>query len=145
MYIPDSQSSPAKALPTMYDLPSEDPEEPGLPDEYHQWQAQLLSASCIPSNYPADRVFSASDLNLYYDSDHPNWYKRPDWYLVVGVSRFYQDRDLRQSYVIWDEAVNPLIAIEFLSPSTEDEDLGLTESEPNKPPTKWQVYERILK
>ncbi|MEK0183168.1 Uma2 family endonuclease, partial [Microcoleus anatoxicus] len=40
---------------------------------------------------------------------------------------------------------NPLIAIEFLSPSTEDEDLGLTESEPNKPPTKWQVYERILK
>ncbi len=145
MYIPDSQSSQAKVLPTMYDLPSEDPEEPGLPDEYHQWQAQLLSASCIPSNYPADRVFSASDLNLYYDSNHPNWYKRPDWYLVVGISRFYQDRDLRQSYVIWDEAVNPLIAIEFLSPSTEDEDLGLTESEPNKPPTKWQVYERILK
>ena len=145
MYIPDSQSSQAKALPTMYDLPSEDPEEPGLPDEYHRWQAQLLCDSCLPSNYPADRVFSASDLNLYYDSNHPNWYKRPDWYLVVGVSRFYQDRDLRQSYVIWDEAVNPLIAIEFLSPSTEDEDLGLTESEPNKPPTKWQVYERILK
>jgi Uma2 family endonuclease len=144
MYIPDSQSSPTKVLPTMYDLPSEDPEEPGLPDEYHRWQAQLLCDSCIPPNYPADRLFSASDLNLYYDSNHPNWYKRPDWYLVVGVSRFYQDRDLRQSYVIWDEAVNPLIAIEFLSPSTEDEDLGLTESEPNKPPTKWQVYERIL-
>ena len=144
MYIPDSQSSPAKALPTMYDLPSEDPDEHGF-DEYHRWQAQLLSASCIPSNYPADRIFSAGNLYLYYDSNHPNWYKRPDWYLVVGVSRFYQDRDLRQSYVIWDEAVNPLIAIEFLSPGTEDEDLGLTESEPNKPPTKWEVYERILK
>ncbi|MEG4228006.1 Uma2 family endonuclease [Microcoleus sp. N9_B2] len=145
MYIPDSQSSQAKVLPTMYDLPSEDPEEAGLPDEYHRWQAQLLCDSCLPSNYPADRVFSASDLNLYYDSNHLNWYKRPDWYLVVGVSRFYQDRDLRQSYVIWDEVVSPLIAIEFLSPSTEDEDLGLTESEPNKPPTKWQVYEKILK
>ncbi|MBE9162388.1 Uma2 family endonuclease [Tychonema sp. LEGE 06208] len=144
MHVPDPQSSPTKVLPTMYDLPSEDPEEPGLPDEYHRWQAQLLCDSCIPPNYPPDRVFSASDLNLYYDSNHLNWYKRPDWYLVVGVSRFYQDRDLRQSYVIWDEAVNPLIAIEFLSPGTEDEDLGLTESAPNKPPTKWQVYERIL-
>lgn len=145
MYIPDSQSSQAKALPTMYDLPSEDPEEPGLPDEYHRWQAQLLCDSCLPSNYPVDRIFSASDLNLYYDSNHPTWYKRPDWYLVVGVSRFYQDTELRQSYVIWDEGVTPLIAIEFLSPSTEDEDLGLTESAPNKPPTKWEVYERILK
>lgn len=144
-YKHDSQPSQAKVLPTMYDLPSEDPEEPGLPDEYHRLQAQVLCDSCIPPNYPADRVFSASDLNLYYDSNHLNWYKRPDWYLVVGVSRFYQDRDLRQSYVIWDELVSPLIAMEFLSPSTEDEDLGLTESEPNKPPTKWQVYERILK
>lgn len=24
-----------ETLPTMYDLPSEDAEEPGLPDEYH--------------------------------------------------------------------------------------------------------------
>jgi len=29
----------------MYDLPSEDPEEPGLPDEYHHLQPQLLSAT----------------------------------------------------------------------------------------------------
>lgn len=134
-----------KVLPTMYNLPSEDPEHPGLADEYHWWQAQLLCDSCFPRNYPADRVFSTSHLNLYYDSNHPNCYKRRDWYLVVDVSRFYRDRDLCQSYVIWNEEVTPLIAIEFLSPTTEDEDLGLAESEPNKPPTKWQVYEIILK
>ncbi len=29
-------------LPTMYDLPSEDPEEAGLPDEFHTFQPQLL-------------------------------------------------------------------------------------------------------
>lgn len=29
-------------LPTMYDLPSEDPEEDGLPDEFHDFQPQLL-------------------------------------------------------------------------------------------------------
>ncbi|NJK69554.1 MAG: hypothetical protein HC941_26245 [Microcoleus sp. SU_5_3] len=71
MYIPDSQSSQAKALPTMYDLPSEDPEERGLPDEYHRWQAQLLCDSRLPSNYRADRIFSTSDLYLYYDSNYP--------------------------------------------------------------------------
>ena len=26
----------------MYDLPSEDPKEPGLPDEFHYYQPQLL-------------------------------------------------------------------------------------------------------
>jgi Putative restriction endonuclease len=32
----------------------------------------------------------------------------------------------------------------LLSPGTEDEDLGETESEPGRPPTKWDVYEHIL-
>ncbi|MEP6486441.1 hypothetical protein [Microcoleus vaginatus] len=35
MYIPESQPTQTKVLPTMYALPSEDPEYPGLPDEYH--------------------------------------------------------------------------------------------------------------
>jgi hypothetical protein len=29
------QNNPVNTLPTMYDLPSEDPEEMGLPDEFH--------------------------------------------------------------------------------------------------------------
>jgi Uma2 family endonuclease len=32
----------AEDLPTMYELPSEDPEEPGLPDDFHYYQLQLL-------------------------------------------------------------------------------------------------------
>ncbi len=39
----DPPRSPRETLPTMYDLPSEDPEEPGLPDEFHDLQPQLLS------------------------------------------------------------------------------------------------------
>ncbi|WP_178378180.1 hypothetical protein [Chroogloeocystis siderophila] len=31
-----------ETLPTMYDLPSEDPQEPGLPDEFHDFQPELL-------------------------------------------------------------------------------------------------------
>ena len=37
--------APRETLPTMYDLPSEDLEEPGLPDEFHDLQPQLLSAT----------------------------------------------------------------------------------------------------
>jgi hypothetical protein len=37
-----------EVLPTMYDLPSEDPEEPGLPDEFHDLQPQLLRESFNP-------------------------------------------------------------------------------------------------
>jgi Uma2 family endonuclease len=83
-------------------------------------------------------------MNLYYDRQHPLWHKRPDWFGVLGVSRFYQEQDLRLSYVMWDEGVNPFVVVELLSPGTEDEDLGQTLREVNKPPTKWQVYEQIL-
>ena len=38
----DPPRSPRETLPTMYDLPSEDPKEPGLPDEFHYYQPQLL-------------------------------------------------------------------------------------------------------
>ena len=34
--------SPREMLPTMYDLPSEEVGESGLPDEFHVFQSQLL-------------------------------------------------------------------------------------------------------
>ena len=134
---------PPIALPTMYDLPSEDPEEPGLPDEFHLWQADLLSYTFVPENYAADRIFVASDLYLYYDPQHTRWHKRPDWFAVVGVPRFYADRDLRLSYVIWQEKVPPIVVVELLSPSTRSEDLGKRKRR-GEQPTKWEVYEQIL-
>lgn len=90
-------------------------------------------------------VFVASDLNLYYDVRHSLWYKRPDWFAVVGVDRLYEQRDLRMSYVVWQEGVNPFVIVELLSPGTEKEDLGQTLLKANQPPTKWEVYERILR
>lgn len=89
----------------MYDLPSEDPKEPGLPNEFHDLQSQLLSATLRLSNYSRDKIFTGTDLKLYYDVRHPQWYKRPDWFLVMGVSRLYDGIDLRSSYVIWQERV----------------------------------------
>jgi len=134
---------PKEALPTMYDLPSENQEE-GLPDEFHYYQPQFLRETFCPPDYPPERVFMASDLYLYYDVHHPKWYKRPDWFAAVDVPRFYNQREMRMSYVIWQEEVVPTIVVELLSESTEKEDLGQTLREINQPPTKWQVYEQIL-
>src|SRR5919199_4372247 len=139
----DPPRSAKESLPTMYGLPSEDTEESGLPDEFHLWQSELCSATFCPSTYSPEQVFVVSDLNLYYDVHHPGWYKRPDWFSVVGISRLYEGRDLRLSYVMWQEGVRPILVMEFLSPSTRDEDLGQSQRK-GKQPTKWEVYEQIL-
>ena len=128
----------------MYDLPSEEVGESGLPDQYHPIQAQLLEQTFQPRTYPLERVFSAMDLNIYYDENNTRRYKRPDWFGVVGVSRLYEERDLRLSYVVWQEGINPFIVVELLSPSTQAQDLGQVEADPDGNPTKWQVYEQIL-
>ena len=145
MYQTDPPLSPKETLPTMYDLKSEDPNDPGLPDEFHIYQPRLLGDTFRPPTYSQERVFVASDLNLYYDSHHTLWYKRPDWFAVVGNSRLYEEKDLRLSYVVWQEGVNPFVVVELLSPGTEKEDLGQTLRDAEQPPTKWQVYEQILR
>lgn len=145
MYQPDPPRPAKDVLPTMYDLPSEDPEEPGLPDEFHNFQPQLLRETCRPVGYGPDQMLIATDLNLYYDVDHPRWYKRPDWFLVLGKAAASSQAGLRLSYVIWQEGVAPFLVLELLSPGTEAEDLGQTLCEVNTPPTKWQVYEQVLR
>ncbi|PZO44739.1 MAG: hypothetical protein DCF17_03650 [Shackletoniella antarctica] len=105
----DPPKSPRETLPTMYDLPSEFPEEPGLPDVgaspsrdvFHDLQPQLLSRTLALSDYSRDQYFTGSDLNVYYDVHHPLWHKRPDWFLAVGVPRLYDGHDLRRSYVVY--------------------------------------------
>ena len=79
-------------------MPSEWPEELGLPDVgaspsrdvYHYLQPQLLSETFRLADYTKDRIFTAGDLNLYYDARHPLWYKRPDWFAALGVPRLYE-------------------------------------------------------
>lgn len=146
----DAHSRFQGKLPTMYDLPSEDPTEPGLPDEFHDLQPQLLSRTLRLRQYTGQEIFSVSDMTLYYDLDHLNWYKRPDWFLVVGVPRRYRGETSRSSYVLWDEKVSPIVVVEFLSPGTEGEDLGRFAPKPpqrtlGQPPCKFEVYEQIVK
>lgn len=146
MYLKDSPPrSPHETLPTMYDLPSEAIGEPGLPDEFHGIQALFLKETFRPPCIPPDEVFSAMDLNLYYDVRYPLRYKRPDWFGVVGVPRLYDGQVMRNSYVVWQEGVSPLVIVEFLSPGTQKEDLGQILRDVEGVPTKWEVYERFLR
>ena len=71
------------------------------------------------------------------------------------MSRLYEGKRDRASYVMWQEKVSPAVIVELLSPGTESEDLGRfapkpaleKTSEKTSPntPAKFQVYEQILK
>jgi Uma2 family endonuclease len=63
MYQLNSPRPAWETLPTMYDLKSEDPEEPGLPDEFHAIQPGLLKETLRPTTYDLDDVFVGTDLN----------------------------------------------------------------------------------
>ncbi len=137
---------PRHLLPSMYDLPSEDPQEPGLADEFHYYQPHLLSETFYPPDWARDQVFAVGDMNLYFDLQHTLWHKRPDWFAVLGVPNLYEHKDLRLSYVLWQEGVVPSVVVELLSPSTAKEDLGQSPvRDASEPPSKWQVYESILR
>jgi hypothetical protein len=64
----------------MYDLPNEDPEKSRLSDVgvsssqdvFHDFQLQLLWETCRVMTYAVGECFIETDLNLYYDSRHPN-------------------------------------------------------------------------
>jgi Uma2 family endonuclease len=145
MYQPIHPRSPLETMPTMYDLPSELVGESGLPDEFHLIQAALLTETCQPVGYSPEEILLASDLNLYYDPRHTQWYKRPDWYMVVDLPKVAPQPEMRLSYLVWQEGISPFLVVELLSPGTESEDLGRRLREINQPPTKWEVYERILR
>lgn len=150
---------------TMYDLPSEFLEEPGLPDEFHDIQSQLLNRTLHLANYARKHYFTASNLNVYYTPEHPLWHKRPDCFLAVGVSPMHKNNELRRSYVNWQEYAAPCVVVEFLSPGTEQADLGRFYSEGDEivadgsdgkgsrpaktkelgPPEKIEVYESYLR
>ncbi len=145
----DLPEAERRRLPTMFDLPSDDPEGPGLPDIFHSYQPQLLDETFVTPNWPPDQVFTAADLYLYYDRNHPRWYKRPDWFAVLGVARFHPDDALRWSYVAWQERILPYVVVELQSKTDPEEDQGQPPASSlqvrsGQPPHKWTVYEQAL-
>ena len=144
MYPTNPPSSPKEVLTTIYDLPRGNSQRLELADKYHLLQPQLLGDTFRPPNYLVQQILVARDVKLYYDPQQTSNYKCPNWFAVVGVDRFYEQRDLRKSYQVWQEGINPFVVVELLSPDTEIEDLEPRFTSGNQPMRKWEVYEQIL-
>jgi Uma2 family endonuclease len=133
------------AYPTMDDLPSEFLGEEALPEEFHALFAMLLMETFFPKTFPNDRVFSVLDMYLYFQYGGKNRGFRPDWFGAVDVPNLYEGRRTRKSYVVSVEGKPPFIIVEGLSKGTEDGDLGRGAWPKENAPSKWDVYETVLK
>jgi Uma2 family endonuclease len=97
-------------LPTAAELPDSD-DEP-VDSELQELIPGLLKAILL--DLWADRTdwIFGIDLGIYYDPDLPCI--APDGFLSLGI-REPVDENLRPSYVLWDEGVVPLFALEVVS------------------------------
>ncbi|BAZ41340.1 hypothetical protein NIES4101_73060 [Calothrix sp. NIES-4101] len=99
-----------KYLPSAEELPDSD-EQP-VDNELQELLPGLLKAILlILWAERMDWLFGV-DMGIYYHPDQPPIV--PDGFLSLGVERFY-DEELRPSYVLWDENVVPIFALEVVS------------------------------
>ena len=97
-------------LPSAEELPDSD--ETPVDNELQELIPGLLKA--IQLILWGERMdwFFGVDMGVYYHPDKPPIV--PDGFLSLGVERFY-DEELRPSYVLWDENVIPILALEVVS------------------------------
>ncbi len=102
--------NPLHCLPSAEDLPDSD--DTPVDNELQDLVPSLLKA--ILAVIWANRWdwFFGVDMGIYYHPDEPAIV--PDGFLSLGVQRFI-DEDLRLSYVIWEENVAPILALEVVS------------------------------
>ena len=111
-----SQSLPARSLPVKSQLTEQD-----LPDTDNQPvdnELQVLLPYLLRSILVlawADRTdwFLGVNIGLYHDPDQPA--VGPDALLSLGVPIYRPDKDLRLSYVLWQEGVVPQWVLEVVS------------------------------
>jgi Uma2 family endonuclease len=99
-----------EGLPTAEELPDSD--DKPVDSELQELIPGLLKAILFDQwRHRTDWLFGI-DLGLYYDPDLPC--VAPDGFLSLGVQEAV-DENLRPSYVLWDEKVIPLFALEIVS------------------------------
>lgn len=119
--------------PTQDELPYDDGEPMESP--WHASNGSLLKASYVAlRGGKMDTFFVGVNMFLYYSTEQVRTrdYKGPDFFIVKDVDGTRH----RFSWVVWEEdARYPDVIVEFLSRSTEREDLG----------SKKQLYEHIFR
>jgi Uma2 family endonuclease len=97
-------------LPTADELPDSD--DKPVDSELQEVISGLLKAILLDLWRDRTGWLFAVDMGFYYDPDQPAI--APDAFLSLGVEE-YDDENLRPSYVLWDEKVIPLFALEIIS------------------------------
>lgn len=102
--------NPLHCLPSAEDLPDSD--DTPVDNQLQHLIPGLLEA--ILAWLWSSRMdwFFGVDMGIYYDPDQPAIV--PDGFLSLGVERVF-DEDLRLSYVLWEEKVVPIMALEIVS------------------------------
>ncbi len=99
-------------LPSAEELPDSD--DTPVDNELQELIPGLLKAILlILWSGRMDWLFGV-DMGIYFHPEQPPIV--PDGFLSLGVERFY-DEELRPSYVLWDENVTPIFALEVVSPN----------------------------
>lgn len=106
-------------------------------------QAMLLTDCLLPilrQRHPDGQYCLGHDCGIYWRVTDPPLLgcKAPDWFYVPGVPPLLEG-EIRRSFVLWQEGVAPLIAIEFVS--------GDGAEERNRTPVqgKFWVYEQGIR
>lgn len=113
-------------------------------------QSLLLTSSIRPvldALHPDGQYAIGQDCGIYWRLTDPpeRGAEAPDWFYVPGVSPLLEG-ERRRSYVLWQEIIAPLIAIEFVSGD------GTEERAPTSPLVgdgtkagKFWVYEQAIR
>ncbi len=104
------ESQLPRYFPSADELPDSD--ETPVDNELQELIPGLLKAILLILWSERMDWFFGIDMGIYYDPDLPAIV--PDGFLSLGVERFY-DEELRPSYVLWDENVIPILALEIVS------------------------------
>ncbi|NJK68182.1 MAG: Uma2 family endonuclease [Microcoleus sp. CSU_2_2] len=114
-------------------------------------QSILLTDSITPvfqNIHPDGNYCIGQDSGIYWRLTEPleKGAEAPDWFYVPNVPPTI-DGQLRRSYVMWQEFVAPLIALEFVSGNGAEErdrtPLLRTDRQETKPGKFW-VYENVI-
>ena len=101
----------AKTLPTEHDLPDTDNQP--VDNELQLLIPGILRAILLIAWAERLDWFLGANIGLYYEPNRPA--VGPDAFLSLGAPRLRPGKDLRLSYVLWEERVMPTWVLEIVS------------------------------
>jgi Uma2 family endonuclease len=132
---------PQSSLPDHTQLPETDG---SIVENFEEHpQSILLTDSLFPvlqQLYPDGQFAIGQDSGIYWRNTDPplRGCLSPDWYVVPGVSQMLEGQ-VRRSYVLWQELINPLLVVEFVSGD------GSEERDRTPGEGKFWIYERRIR